>query len=659
MSEKLERSMSYPTILIITLSSIIGTGVFFLPAIGMRETGPATLISWGILSVIAIYVSSVFGELTSMFPDAGGVYEFCKQAFGRFPSFIVGWVAILAGNVTISMLIVGAIQYLLPYTGMMNVYGFVFDSKYFKLLICIFFILIFNYVTYRGIKVSATMLVAFGVITLSALFSLIIPGLFNMNLSTFTISSTGSMDFMPGGWFSVFVGIYLIVETFFGWESATFLAGETKDGEKVMPKAMFYSTIIIAIICFLLVITAMGNMPWDVFGASRAPLSDLGTHYYGSLFGDFFVILIYVSIIGSVAAWIVSAPRLLLAMAEDKLLLGQFRKVHPVYKTPYKAILFQTILTSTIVVIGFESYEFLLHMLVPLATTLYCAVMISLLVLRKKRPDHKRYMKTPFAFFGIPFMLLFLLAIMFVWALETHGAWNTLAFSGSLVLLGLPLYMLIEVYYNPKTIVRVNDFFASFALFTEKISMPNWVKERIFLLVGDLKSKIVLEYGCNVGTLTIPILKKVGSNGRVYATDISIKNLSLTESRIEKHNKKNPHITSSVHIIHDHEQMIRIHPSIPYADVILSFGMLSYVQNLKSVLEDMHSILPEGGKICLVEFADYFKLIPNVDWITTDKEIEDLFLAAGFSVRVVREEGFFWNYVFVYGVKSKEKIPYI
>jgi basic amino acid/polyamine antiporter, APA family len=658
MSEKLERSMSYPTILIITLSSIIGTGVFFLPAIGMRQTGPATLISWFLLSFIAIYVSTVFGELTSMFPNAGGVYEFCKQAFGRFPSFIMGWIAILAGNVTISMLIVGAIQYLLPYSGMLNLYGFFFDAKYFKLLICLFFIFIFNYVTFRGIKVSATMLVAFGVITLGTLVSLIIPGLINMDFSSITLSSSGSFNFMPAGIFSILVGIYLIVETFFGWESATFLAGETKDGEKVMPKAMFYSTIIIAIICFLLVLTAMGNLPWDLFGASASPLSDLGAHYYGNFFGNFFVILVYISIIGSVAAWIVSAPRLLLAMAEDKLLLGQFKSIHPEFKTPYKAIIFQTFLTSSIVIIGFESYEFLLHMLVPLATVLYCGVMVSLLILRKKKPNHKRYMKTPFANIGIPFILIFLISLIFLWASETHGAWNTLAFSFSLVCLGLPLYMLIEVYYNPKMIVRVNDFFSFFSLLTEKISMPNWVYKNIFLLVGDLDGKVILDYGCNVGTLILPLLKKVGSYGKIYGTDSSLKSLNISQSRIDKFKKRNNHI-SEVKLIYDPDHMVRIHPSIHYVDIIISFGMISYVQDLKNVLDDMHSILPEGGKICLVEFSDYFNILPNVDWISTDEEIEKLFMDFGFSVRVVREKGLLWNYVFVYGIKSKEKIAMI
>ena len=72
------------------------------------------MLSWVILSFIAIYMGMCFAELSSMFPKAGGIYEYCKQAYGRFPSFVIGWMTLIAGNITIAMLVVGAITYLLP-----------------------------------------------------------------------------------------------------------------------------------------------------------------------------------------------------------------------------------------------------------------------------------------------------------------------------------------------------------------------------------------------------------------------------------------------------------------------------------------------------------------------------------------------------------------
>ena len=272
---QLKKVLNFPAILLITINSIMGTGIFFLPAVGAGAAGPASLISWLILSFISIYIAMCFAELSSMFPKSGGIYEFCKQAYGRFFSFIIGWMTVLAGNITIAMLVVGAIQYLLP-TG----------SVLMKIGVSLFFILTFNYIAYKGMQTSAVMLITFAIITLGTIFSLAIPGLFKFQIENFT-----PFFVFPAS--SIVITIFLIAETFFGWETATFLAEETKQGEKIMPKALIWGTIIIALICIFFVITSLGVINWQTFGQSITPLSDLGILHYGIVGGDIFTILVY------------------------------------------------------------------------------------------------------------------------------------------------------------------------------------------------------------------------------------------------------------------------------------------------------------------------------------------------------------------------------
>ncbi|MCF7861049.1 amino acid permease [Candidatus Woesearchaeota archaeon] len=654
MSENLEKSLSFPVILIITINSIMGTGIFFLPSVGVREAGPASIISWCILSLVAIYISMIFAELTSMFPTAGGVYEFCKQAYGRFFSFIIGWMTILAGNITIAMLIVGTIQYLLPLKGSLLLFNLLIDAKYIKLTICILFIFIFNYIAFKGIKTSATMLVAFGIITLGTLFGLIIPGLFSFSASNF-------MPFAPYPVISIAVAIFLIAETFFGWETATFLAAETKDGKRVMPKALIIGTIVISVVSVLFLVTSIGTIPWQLFGESQTPLIDLGLIHYGSIGQSIFIILVYLSIIGSVAGWVVSAPRLLLAMAEDKLLLSHFQRIHKKHKTPHIAILFQTILTTIIIIIGFGSYQYLLHLLVPIVLAMYSAVVISVIILRKKLPNHQRCFVVPFAYIGCPLVILFLLGITVMWALSQSGALLTLEFALSLILLSIPVFFLIELYYDPKMIKKVNDQLAYFTLLFEKVSIPKKVINEILYLLGDVKSKNVLEYGCNVGTLTIYLSKAVGTSGRIIATDISKTGVHITQRRVERaliKAKTAEH--GRVHLIHDEEHANRIHPDVKKIDAIVSIGAISFVQDIKKVLKEMYELLPDEGRIVIVEYVDYIGFIPNVEWLDKNLTIEDLFLECGFSVRVIRKEGLFWNYIYIYGIKfSDDIVPYI
>ena len=111
---ELKRALGFGTILSISIASIMGTGLFFGGAIGASYSGNTSILSWIILSFVSVYISTFFAELVSMFPKAGGIYEFSKQSYNRFVSFLMGWLAWLVGNLTTALLVVAAIDYLIP-----------------------------------------------------------------------------------------------------------------------------------------------------------------------------------------------------------------------------------------------------------------------------------------------------------------------------------------------------------------------------------------------------------------------------------------------------------------------------------------------------------------------------------------------------------------
>ena len=79
----------------------------------------------------------------------------------------------------------------------------------------------------------------------------------------------------------------------------------------------------------------------------------------------------FIPIIGTAASWIVSSPRLLFAMARDKVFISNIKKIHPKYRTPHIAILFQVIMTILVTLIAFGNYETLLQLLLPLVMICY------------------------------------------------------------------------------------------------------------------------------------------------------------------------------------------------------------------------------------------------------------------------------------------------
>ncbi len=646
---KLKKVLGFPALLLITINSIMGTGIFFLPALGAQKAGPASIISWLVLSAISVYIAACFGELASMFNKAGGIYEYSKQAFGHFWSFIIGWITLIAGNITIAMLIVGAIQYLNPYRLEFFVLSFAGLSipVTLNLLICLAFIVIFNYIAYRGMQTSSFMLVTFSIITLGTLLLLIVPNFISFNPSNL-------LPFFPYKLSMAFVAIFFIAETFFGWETTTFLAEETKDSRTVMPKALVIGTITIAVICLLFVVSSLGAMSFKVFGLSKTPLTDLGMLHYGSLGKPLFTVLVYLSIIGSVAGWVVSAPRLILAMAEDKLFISSLAKVHKQYNSPYRAIVFQAIVSSLLIIIAGGSYKVLLELLVPLVLVMYSAVMLSLLALRKKMPDSEIKFKAPFGNTGVIVAIAFMLSLIAAWIVNMgHEAIKLLKLGLSFVFLGVPVFLLLNFYYNPDIIIKINNLFAYLSLLFERLLVPKKIDRSIFRHLGNIEGKTILEFGCGVGTLTKELAKKVGEKGFVYATDLSESSIRIAKKRIEKRGHKN------VMLIHDKHQVNRVHYAVSRADSIISVGMLGYIQDIKKVLGEMGSLLSERGKIFFVDYVDIFKVLPNVGWLSDEEKLKELFRDAGFSVKVEKVKGLFWNYLFVYGLKTREDVPFV
>ena len=632
---ELKRALDFWTILALSIASIMGTGMFFGAAIGARYSGNASILSWVIMSFVAVYISMFFSELVSMFPKAGGIYEFSKQAYNRFTSFIIGWLAWIVGNLTTALMIVAAIDYLIP------------DPSQFiiKMVISITLIVLLNAIAFLGIEASGMVVIILATFSISLILSVILPGIFIMDVSN--LSPLFTYGITP-----ILVTIFFIAESFFGWESATYLSEETKNPERTIPKALIYGTVIVGVLATLISSVSLGIIPFQILIDATAPLSIVFERIYGA-FGNILNYGVFIALIGSAAGGIITMPRLILALARDKLFIAQLSEIHPTFKTPHKAIIFQTIISLIIFGMAFGRYRTLLNLLLPLGVIMYIFIIIIVPILRYKYPNAPRSFKVPFGKIGAYLLVGFLFSLMALWIIAEPAAWQILRLGLSFVAIGIPIYLLLEMYYNPDFIIGINDALAYFTLITERFILPKGVRKEVLAMLGNIRNKTILEFGCSVGTLTLHLAENVKPSGKVYATDLSEKDLIITKNRMIK--KGHTHVI----IIHDEHQINRVHPDVPHVDVIVSIGMMGYLQDVKKVLREMWEIMPYGGKIVFVDYADFFKVIPNVAWLSKDKVIEKVFRDVGFSVFVKRQKGMFWNYVYVYGVKFSEDIPYV
>ncbi len=618
--------LSFKVILLVTINSIMGTGIWFLTAAGAKHAGPASLIAWGILSLVAVYIAMCFSELTAMFPKAGGVYEFAKQSYGRFWSFVIGWTTSIAGSVTIAMLLLGALQYMIPMK-----YG----SWYIPIAIVL--IILFNYIAYRGMQTSTYMLVGFAIVTLVTIISIIIPGFFTFDIANLT-------PFFAFPAINILLAIFFIAETFFGWESAIFLAAETKNPKKIMPKALIFGTMAIAFFALLLTLTAMGTIPWQEYGQSIAPLRDLGTVYFGGIGTVLFTILVSTSIIGAVASWIVTAPRLLMALAEDKLFFVHFAKIHPKHKSPYVSITFQVIVLSVLVYIGSGSYETLLHLLIPLILLLYSAVLMSVVILRYKKPDMVRPFKVPLGKFGPFLTVAFMAFLMYMYLKETHGAIELIKISLSLIVFGIPAYFAIEIFYEQKYVNMRRNFFAYMQHNYHKIPLPRITFNRIHKYIGETdKNTTIIDYDCGVGGFTRSLIRKGIQFKKVYAVDKAHHQVNIFKKTLpEKFRRK---------VIIYERNSWRLPRKISKVDVFVSFDSLGYMDDIPAFLKHMKDALNKKGKFCFYIKNTFINMTPNALLVEDKQKILKMFADQKLNAEYSHKKKMFSEEVFIYGTK--------
>ncbi len=655
---ELKKSLGFWTIVALSITSIMGTGMFFGTAIAARHSGNLSIVAWLLLSVLSVYIAACFAELTAMFPKAGGIYEFAKQAYGRFFSFLIGWITWLVGNLTSSLMIVAMMNYFSASLEAST--GFSFSMPV-KIVLSVAIIVALNLVAAKGIEASSKTLMFFAAITLAVILSVVFASYKLISFENFKplidksliFSVSGIKNIFFAAIISVFISLFYILETYFGWESASFLAEETKEPEKVIPKALMITTIVTSFIGISVAFVFLASVPYTKLMALSEPFDYLARLLFGSKAALLISFGVVLTLIGSAASGIVSSPRLLLALARDKLFINSLAKVSDKTRTPVNAIIFQTIVSSFVIVIAFAAYEKLLSMLVPLAIFMYLAVILAIPVLRRKRKSHDRPFKALFGNWLPYFIALFFLTVIVFWLYYDPSAWKTFKLILSFVFFALPIYLLLMFHYDPDVVVKLNDVFAYLSLLFERLLLPKKIGRSIFRHLGDIEGKTILEFGCGVGTLTKELAKKAGEKGFVYATAISYSQLRIAKKRAEKLGFNN------IVFIHDIHQVNRVHSAITKADAIVSVGMLGYIQDIKKVLSEMAAIAPNHAKVFFVDYVDIFKLLPNVGWLSDSESLKKAFYDAGFSVKVEKLKGLFWNYLFVYGFKSEEKVPFV
>jgi basic amino acid/polyamine antiporter, APA family len=315
------------------VGGIIGSGIFLNPAIvaARVQSVTLTLAAWVLGGVIALIGALVYAELGSRRPLAGGGYVYLRDAYGRLPAFLYAWTLLLV--IATGAIAAVAVTFA-NYTSALLGLG---DSS--RIPLAIGAILLLSAVNYLGVRPGSITQNVFTLLKLAALAALIVAGFAGPR--TAGISSAAGSRGTAGIALALGAAMVPVLFSYGGWQQTNFVAQELKDPTRNLPRALVVGVTLVVAVYLFANVAYLRVLGLAGLAGSSAPAADAMEAVLGKNGRTLIACGIALSTFGFLNLVILVSPRVYQAMASDGLFFPILARLHPRYRTPAGAIVFQ------------------------------------------------------------------------------------------------------------------------------------------------------------------------------------------------------------------------------------------------------------------------------------------------------------------------------
>ncbi|MCZ8021632.1 MAG: amino acid permease [Cyclobacteriaceae bacterium] len=454
----------------IVAGSMIGSGIFIVSAnISMNVGSAGWLIAvWLLTGFMTVTAAVSYGELSGMFPKAGGQYTYLKEAYNPLIAFLYGWsffAVIQTGTIAaVGVAFSKFTAYLIPAVSENIV---LFEAGFIKIspaqLLAIVTIILLTYINTRGVKEGKWIQSVLTTVKLLSLFGLIVAGFFAFKPEVWQANwqdAWSMKKLLPDGRIETYLTIGALgaiasamVGSIFSsdaWNNVTFIAGEIRNPQRNIGLSLFLGTLIVTVIYVSANFMYTGILPLNeiAFAENDRVGVAASTVIFGAAGTIVIAIMIMVSTFGCNNGLILSGARVYYTMAKDGLFFKQAGELNQA-SVPQKALWMQGVLASVWCLSG--RYGDLLDMISFVVVLFYMLTIAGIFILRKKQPNMAR----PYKAFGYPLLpfIYMLMGTAFCMLLIVYKPQYT--WPGFIItLLGIPLYYLALRNKQSKGVVK-------------------------------------------------------------------------------------------------------------------------------------------------------------------------------------------------------------
>lgn len=308
------------------INTIIGAGIFVLPAIVAAGLGSASIIAYLFCGLLITLVMLCFAEVGSKITGSGGVYTYIETSFGKYPGFLTAVLFLLAA-ITADAAVANALS---------DIMASVFPLFQRRIIKIIFFLLLFSglaYLNVIGTKRGVGFVKIITIFKIVPLLFIVFVGFKDVSVSNLYWKSIPSITNI--GEISL-----VLFFAFLGAESGLSVSGEVKNPKKTIPRAIRTAVVSVLIIYILIQTVSQGILGDSLATFKNNPMAEVANRIFGPIGFVLITIGAAVSMFGNLSSEILSLPRVVFAAARNKVIpLPVLTKIHRKYATPYISII--------------------------------------------------------------------------------------------------------------------------------------------------------------------------------------------------------------------------------------------------------------------------------------------------------------------------------
>lgn len=429
-TDSLPRVLGTGSVVGIVVGTMIGSGIFIVPAsVAASVESPILILAvWAVGGILSFFGALSLSELGALYPQAGGMYVYLREAYGPVVAFLFGWTLFLiidSGSMA-TLAVAFSTKYLPHFVTLSS-----FESKLISFALIAFLVA----VNYIGVKWGAFLQNLLTAIKFSALLGIcvIVFAFARGNPSNFVSPppQAFSLDLVGKFGLAMVAALWALK----GWEVSTFSAGELKNPQRSLPLGIFLGVFIVITFYMLANIAYLYALPSSMIAKSDRIASDVMNFAIGPAGASIISFIILFSIAGAANGHPLTGPRVYFAMARDGLFFKKIAEIHPRFLTPHISILALGLWSALLSLTG--TFEQLFTFVVFSLWIFFGLTVAAVFILRWKRPELGR----PYRTWGYPVTpALFVLSALFI-SVNTlvREFWNS--FAGlAIIFLGLPAY---------------------------------------------------------------------------------------------------------------------------------------------------------------------------------------------------------------------------